>query len=116
MLRRRVSAAAPVRVSVLMRVLVGEGPAVARSLASLRSQRLREWEIVAAATSPAAAALRTLDAPEIRVVELDVDRSPAGAYERCHAHAAGDLLPLLIPGRTLAAPALATALARTDRS
>src|SRR5437870_1501116 len=114
--RRRVRAAAPVRVSVLMRVLVGEGPAVARSLASLRSQRLREWEIVAAATSPAAAALRTLDAPEIRVVELDVDRSPAGAYERCRAHAAGDLLLLLIPGETLAPSALATAVALLDGS
>ena len=116
MLRRRVRAAAPVRVSVLMRVLVGEGPAVARSLASLRRQRLRDWEIVAAATPPAAAALWALDAPEIRVVELDVDRSPAGAYERCRAHAAGDLLLLLIPGETLAPSALATAVALLDGS
>ena len=110
MLRRRFRAAAPVRVSVLMRVLAGEGPAVARSLASLRSQRLRDWEIVAAATSPAAAALRTLDAPEIRIVELDVDRSLAGAYEHCRAHAAGDLLLLLVPGETLAPSALAKAV------
>src|SRR5438034_5543975 len=109
-------AAAPVRVSVLMRVLAGEGPAVARSLASLRSQRLRDWEIVAAATPPAAASLRALHASEMRVVELDVDQGPAVAYERCRALAAGELLVLLAPGETLAPFAFAKAVTLLDGS
>src|SRR5437762_12740408 len=109
-------AAAPVRVSVLMRVLAGEGPAVARSLASLRSQRLRDWEIVAAATPPAAASLRALLASGIRVVELDVDQGPAASYERCRALAAGELLLLLAPGETLAPFAFAKAVTLLDGS
>jgi len=99
-----------------MRVLAGEGPAVARSLASLRRQRLRDWEIVAAATPPAAASLPALHAPEIRVVELDVDQGPAGAYERCRALAAGEFLLLLVPGETLAPSALAKAVTLLDGS
>ena len=96
-----------------MRVLPGHAPAVARSLASLRSQRLRDWEIVVAATPPAAAPLR---APGIRLVELDVDHGPAAAYERCRAHAAGDFLLLLVPGETLAPSALAKAVSTLDGS
>ena len=99
-----------------MRVLAGEGPAVARSLASLRRQRLRDWEIVAAGTPPAAASLPALHAPEIRVVELDVDQGPAGAYERCRALAAGEFLLLLVPGETLAPSALAKAVTLLDGS
>src|SRR5438876_3171590 len=116
MLRRRVRTAAPVRVSVLMRALAGEGAAVARSLASLRSQRLRDWEIVTAATPPAAASLRALHASEMRVVELDVDQGPAVAYERCRAHAAGELLVLLAPGETLAPSALQKAVTLLESS
>src|SRR5439155_2110068 len=111
--RRRLRAAAPVRVSVLMRVCAGDGPAVARSLASLRSQRLRDWEIVVAATPPAAAPLR---APGIRLVELDVDHRPAVDYERCRAHAAGDFLLLLVPVETLAPSTLAKAVSAFDGS
>jgi GT2 family glycosyltransferase len=84
-------------------------------VASLRSQRLRDWEIVAAGTPPASP-LRALHAPEIRVVELDVDQSLAGAYERCRAHAAGDVLLLLVPGETLAPSALAKAVTLLDGS
>ena len=99
-----------------MRVLAGEGASVARSLASLRSQRLRNWEIVAAAAPAAAGPLRALLAPEIRVVELGVDQGPAGAYESCRAHAAGEFLVLLAPGETLAPSALAKAVSLLDAS
>src|SRR5437762_11476617 len=74
-------AAAPVRVSVLMRVLTGEGPAVARSLASLRSQRLRDWEVGAAATPPAAASLRARPASVTRGGVADGDSGPADGVE-----------------------------------
>jgi len=113
---RRARAAAPVRVSVLMRVLAGEGPCV-RALAGVAPRpAVPRREIVAAAVPPAAAPLRALYAPAIRVVELDVDHGLAGAYERCRAQAAGEFLLLLAPGETLASSAFAKAVSALDGS